>query len=285
MTDKPTRDRIVEAADLLFYHQGFEQTSFTHIAEAVGITRGNFYHHFKSKDEILDAVIGARLAATTGMLVRWEEEGGHPRGRLLCFVGMLVGNRDKIVQYGCPVGTLCTEMAKLRHPSRDGANQLFVLFRTWLRRQFAGKGRRCGRTGHAFAGPQPGRGHAGQCLPGRRVYSQGSRRDARLVERSGSMFVITLRFSRNKSEAPRLMDAHTAWLRQGMADGVFLLAGRLQPNAGGAIIAHNMSLADVRERVARDPFVAEGVVEADILEITPSLTDERLAFLKDGPAA
>jgi uncharacterized protein YciI len=99
------------------------------------------------------------------------------------------------------------------------------------------------------------------------------------------MFVITLRFSRNKSEAPRLMDAHTAWLRQGMADGVFLLAGRLQPNAGGAIIAHNMSLADVRERVARDPFVAEGVVEADILEITPSLTDERLAFLKDGPAA
>jgi TetR/AcrR family transcriptional regulator, transcriptional repressor for nem operon len=141
MTDKPTRDRIVEAADLLFYHQGFEQTSFTHIAEAVGITRGNFYHHFKSKDEILDAVIGARLAATTGMLVRWEEEGGHPRGRLLCFVGMLVGNRDKIVQYGCPVGTLCTEMAKLRHPSRDGANQLFVLFRTWLRRQFELLGR------------------------------------------------------------------------------------------------------------------------------------------------
>jgi TetR/AcrR family transcriptional regulator, transcriptional repressor for nem operon len=141
MTDKPTRDRIVEAADRLFYQQGYEQTSFTHIAEAVGITRGNFYHHFKSKDDILDAVIGARLAATAGMLARWEEQGGGPQGRLLCFIDMLVRNRAQIVHYGCPVGTLCTEMAKLRHPSRDGANQLFVLFRTWLRRQFELLGR------------------------------------------------------------------------------------------------------------------------------------------------
>ncbi|HSX63230.1 MAG TPA: helix-turn-helix domain-containing protein, partial [Pseudoxanthomonas sp.] len=55
MSSKATRDHIVEAADQLFYQQGYERTSFSDIAEAVQISRGNFYYHFKSKDEILDA--------------------------------------------------------------------------------------------------------------------------------------------------------------------------------------------------------------------------------------
>jgi uncharacterized protein YciI len=98
------------------------------------------------------------------------------------------------------------------------------------------------------------------------------------------MFVITLRFSRNRSQAAQHMDAHKAWIRQGVEEGVFLLVGSLQPNAGGAILAHNISLAALRERVALDPFVAEGIVEAEVLEITPSLVDERLAFLKEEAA-
>ena len=68
MSDKTTRDHIVEAADRLFYRQGYEHTSFSDIADAVRISRGNFYYHFKTKDEILDAVIGARLAGTQEML-------------------------------------------------------------------------------------------------------------------------------------------------------------------------------------------------------------------------
>lgn len=141
MTGKTTRERIVESADWLFYQQGYEQTSFADVAAAVGITRGNFYHHFKSKDEILDAVISERLAATADMLARWEHEGGSVEGRLLCFVGILIANRAKILAYGCPVGTLCTEMAKLDHPSRGDANRIMLLFRTWLRRQFELLGR------------------------------------------------------------------------------------------------------------------------------------------------
>jgi AcrR family transcriptional regulator len=136
MTDKTTRERIVEAADLLFYQQGYEQTSFSHVAEAVGITRGNFYYHFKTKDEILDAVIGRRLASTSEMLKGWERKGDGPEDRLLCFVDMLTANRAKIMKYGCPVGTLCTELAKLDHRSRDDANKVFLLFRSWLRKQF-----------------------------------------------------------------------------------------------------------------------------------------------------
>jgi uncharacterized protein YciI len=93
------------------------------------------------------------------------------------------------------------------------------------------------------------------------------------------MFVITLRFA-DKTKAPPLMDGHNAWIKRGFDDGVFLLVGGLQPNAGGAVLAHNASRAEIEARVQEDPFVAEGVVQAEIVEITPGRTDERLAFLK-----
>lgn len=142
MNGKSTRDHIVAAADRLFYRQGYERTSFADIADEVRISRGNFYHHFKSKDEILDAVIGLRLANTRRMLDRWESEGDDPADRILSFVNMLIMNRDKIKRHGCPVGTLCTELARLDHASRAEANKLFALFRTWLRRQFEQLGRK-----------------------------------------------------------------------------------------------------------------------------------------------
>jgi AcrR family transcriptional regulator len=132
-----TREHIIEAADRLFYRQGFEHTSFAHIADAVQISRGNFYHHFKSKDEILDAVIAQRLANTQQMLDGWERAGEHPRERIRSFIHLLIANRAAIQRHGCPVGTLCTELAKLNHGSRAEANQLLSLFRAWLRRQFS----------------------------------------------------------------------------------------------------------------------------------------------------
>jgi TetR/AcrR family transcriptional repressor of nem operon len=136
-----TREHIIEAADRLFYRQGFEHTSFAHIADAVQISRGNFYHHFKSKDEILDAVIAQRLANTQQMLDGWERAGEHPRERIRSFIHLLIANRAAIQRHGCPVGTLCTELAKLNHGSRAEANGLLSLFRAWLRRQFSLLGR------------------------------------------------------------------------------------------------------------------------------------------------
>jgi AcrR family transcriptional regulator len=145
MSRKTTREHIVEAADRLFYRQGYEHTSFADIAHVVRISRGNFYFHFKTKDEILDAVIERRLADTRGILDRWEIEGKEPADRIRSFIDILIANRADIKRYGCPVGTLCTELAKLGHAAQPAANGLFTLFRTWLRRQFV----RLGRTADA----------------------------------------------------------------------------------------------------------------------------------------
>jgi TetR/AcrR family transcriptional regulator, transcriptional repressor for nem operon len=142
MDGETTRGRIVEAADGLFYRQGYEHTSFSDIADAVRISRGNFYYYFKTKDEILDAVINERLAKTRNMLERWEVEGATPAERIRSFIHILIANRADIKRYGCPVGTLCSELAKLGHASQGEAEKLFTLFREWLRRQFVLLGRK-----------------------------------------------------------------------------------------------------------------------------------------------
>jgi TetR/AcrR family transcriptional repressor of nem operon len=141
MGDRGTRHDIVKAADELFYRQGYEHTSFAHIADAVGISRGNFYHHFKSKDEILGAVIAERLASTREMLAQWEGRSAHPLDRIRSFIHILIVNRAKIMRHGCPVGTLCAELAKLEHTAQATASELFSLFRDWLGRQFTLLGR------------------------------------------------------------------------------------------------------------------------------------------------
>ena len=93
------------------------------------------------------------------------------------------------------------------------------------------------------------------------------------------MFIVLLKFSDNKAQAGQFMEGHNAWIKRGFDDGVFVLVGSLQPNLGGGIVAHNVSLDTLQERINSDPFVAENVVTADILEITPAKVDQRLNFL------
>lgn len=94
------------------------------------------------------------------------------------------------------------------------------------------------------------------------------------------MYIVLLKFSDNKGRAGAFMDGHKAWIQRGFDDGVFLVLGNLQPNLGGGIVAHGISRTDLESRVNDDPFVAENIVSAEILEINPSRTDDRLAFLQ-----
>ena len=135
-----TYDIIVEKADALFYQGGFEATSFADIAGALGISRGNFYHHFRTKDDILDAVITRRMDRTRAMLDGWQAGADRPRDRILAFIRIVIVNRAGIMAYGCPVGTLCAEMAKLDHAAQGRAADILGLFRDWLAGQFHATG-------------------------------------------------------------------------------------------------------------------------------------------------
>ncbi len=93
------------------------------------------------------------------------------------------------------------------------------------------------------------------------------------------MFIILLTFSRNKSMAGQFMAEHNRWVKRGIADGLFLLAGSLQPGLGGAILAQATDRETLGQYLAEDPFIREDIVDADVLTVAPSMADERLHFL------
>jgi len=94
------------------------------------------------------------------------------------------------------------------------------------------------------------------------------------------MLIALLKFSAQKAHAADHMDGHKKWIKQGFDDGVFLLAGSLQPGLGGGIMAHGISREGFEARLTEDPFVKADVVTTEVLEIDASMTDERLAFLR-----
>lgn len=95
------------------------------------------------------------------------------------------------------------------------------------------------------------------------------------------MFVVLLKFSKNKSKVSEFMEGHNQWIKQGFDESIFLLVGGLKPGLGESVIAHNTSLSDLQIRVNEDPFVIEDIVKPEILEIEISKTNPRLGFLND----
>ena len=93
------------------------------------------------------------------------------------------------------------------------------------------------------------------------------------------MFIVSLKFSDNKSAAPAFMEAHNEWIAKGFADGVFQCVGSIKPAAGGALIAVGESREALQERVRADPFVQQDVVVAEITEVEVKRTSPELAGL------
>lgn len=138
------RQRIIEAANMLFYQRGYNQTSFSEIADAAGIPRGNFYYYFKSKDDILAAVIDDRMEGIRFMLAGWDQEFPGPKERLLRFVNMLLNVKEDAIRYGCPIGSLTTELSKTQQAMHSKAKEMFDIFVSWLTIQFTSLGKQPG---------------------------------------------------------------------------------------------------------------------------------------------
>ena len=134
-----TRGEIIACAKNLFYQRGYEATSFTDIVKASGLFRGNIYHYFKTKDEILEAVIQQRQTDIRTGLTYWDAQYADPKARLNAFVSM-VARSTELAEYGCPIGSLNIELGKERRELQQEARVLFDLFRNWLAQQFVALG-------------------------------------------------------------------------------------------------------------------------------------------------
>lgn len=131
------RQRIIDAADKLFSDRGYHKTSFQDISEATDIPRGNFYYYFKTKDDILDAVVKKRSESLQCVLDEIEASVDSPLERLMRFVEMLDMNASDILHKGCPIGSLSSELAKDSEALQMKARVVFERMRDWLTEQFS----------------------------------------------------------------------------------------------------------------------------------------------------
>ena len=134
------REKIVKAADQLFYRKGYNLTSFSDIALASKIPRGNLNYYFKTKDETLIAVIRHRVVNMQNMLRDWEKEYKTPLQLLKRYAQIVSNVKDEVIHYGCPMGTLNAELAKAQQELQAITKEQFEVFEQWIKKQFQAMG-------------------------------------------------------------------------------------------------------------------------------------------------
>jgi AcrR family transcriptional regulator len=139
------RERLVAAATDLLYRQGVEKTTLADIAQAAEVPLGNVYYYFKTKDAIVDAVVEAHVQYIEESTASLDRRYRSPKGRLKGLIRMLTDQRDVIAQFGCPDGTLCSELVKGTGDDDHEATRLVEIPVAWAEKQFRAMGRRDAR--------------------------------------------------------------------------------------------------------------------------------------------
>jgi AcrR family transcriptional regulator len=144
-TPKPgKRERLIEGARQVLHEQGVETTTLADIAAVAEVPVGNVYYYFKTKDELVAAAIDSHAREVESTLASLDRH-RTPKARLKAFVRMLVDQRELTARYGCPQGTLCSELDKREDALASDCAQLIRLPIAWTERQFREMGRRDAR--------------------------------------------------------------------------------------------------------------------------------------------
>ncbi len=197
-----TRARILEAAMQLFREKGYEQTTMRAVADAAGVSTGNAYYYFKSKDEMIQAFYARthteHLAAVGAIL----EQGGTLEQRLL---GVMRAKLDTIAPYhrfagvlfrtaadpGSPLNPFSEESLPVRSESTDVFARVLKGSRTKLPEDLAAELPQLLWTYHM-----------GVILFWIHDTSKGHARSYRLMEGTVGLVVKLIKLARNPLLAP-----------------------------------------------------------------------------------
>jgi AcrR family transcriptional regulator len=139
------RERLVASAVTLLHQQGVQRTTLAEIAQAADVPVGNVYYYFKTKDELVAAAIESHLGQIDSALEQLGAAHRTPKARLKAFVAMVTDQRELAAEFGCPHGTLCTELDKRDDDLARASTQLMQRSIDWVERQFRELGRRDAR--------------------------------------------------------------------------------------------------------------------------------------------
>jgi TetR/AcrR family transcriptional regulator, transcriptional repressor for nem operon len=129
------RDRLVASAGELLHRQGVHGTTLAEIASAADVPQGNVYYYFKSRDELVRAVVQGRIDEVRQLLESLDRK-SSPRARLKGLAHQWVDSAELVAAHGCPLGSLCSELNKLDPQLADDAAAIFRLVLDWAEAQF-----------------------------------------------------------------------------------------------------------------------------------------------------
>lgn len=135
------RERILQTANKLIYLRGFNATSFADIARESGVPKGNLYFYFRTKDDLLRAVVQDRAQRFRALLERWERDIPDPRARLERYAEVPLRDGAEVVRYGCPMGSLAAELGKQQLELKDEVKVMFEVALDWCERQLRAAGK------------------------------------------------------------------------------------------------------------------------------------------------
>ena len=108
---QPTREKILDVVFMLIYTNGYNGTSISMILKECDIPKGSLYHYFKSKKEVVIAVIKERLfPGMDDFYDFYNPKNEHPIDVLISAITKVV-QKEQLVKYGCPLNRLNQEMS------------------------------------------------------------------------------------------------------------------------------------------------------------------------------
>lgn len=149
------RERLVASAGDLLHRQGAFATTLAQVAQAADVPAGNVYYYFKTKDDLVRAVIDTRAEQVHAMLGSLQSR-RSPAARLKALTHQWVQMAELVARYGCPFGTLAAELDRRDDGLDREAAKPIGLIIDWAEDQFRQMGRRDARdlAVHLFAGIQ-----------------------------------------------------------------------------------------------------------------------------------
>jgi AcrR family transcriptional regulator len=129
------RERLIASAVELVYRDGVERPTLAQIADAADVPAGNVYYYFRTKDELIKAVIEFRAKQVRDLLATLDRR-RTPAARLKALARNWLEFRDMVAARGCPLGTLSVELVDHGDGLERQAAKLFGPLIDWSEAQF-----------------------------------------------------------------------------------------------------------------------------------------------------
>jgi TetR/AcrR family transcriptional regulator, transcriptional repressor for nem operon len=129
------RERLVASAARLLHERGVQGPTLAEIAEAADVPLGNVYYYFKTRDELVGAVIDSRSKQIHSLLGSLDRR-SSPAARLKGLTETWLDSSEMVAAHGCPIGTLCSEIGKTAAGPSKASALIFDPLLDWSEAQF-----------------------------------------------------------------------------------------------------------------------------------------------------